>query len=217
MQAAGQDLYLDPAMPAALKKRIPVLLAEARARVEAYYGPLQARPKLVFCASEACYSGFGAIGLGYTDGSNLVISRPGLRSAIIAHELAHVELASRLGGFSHVLDSIPQWFDEGLAVLVSGAEEYSEPAWLSATHNGRDVPDLSELVSVHDWNRLTGSRGENMQLTYGTAKRAVGHWLARSGPASLAELLRALPRGESFQSAYRRLEGSTALAQAAHP
>ena len=135
MQAAGQNLYLDPALPAALKKRIPALLAEARARVEAYYGPLQARPKLVFCASPDCYNGFGAIGLGYTDGSNLVISRSGLRSAIIAHELAHVELASRLGGISRVLDSVPQWFDEGLAVLISGAEEYSESAWRSATRN----------------------------------------------------------------------------------
>ena len=217
MQAAGNGLFLDPALTAAQKARIPALVAEARARVEAFYGPLRARPKLVFCASAACYSGFGAIGLGYTDGSNLVISRSGLRPAIIAHELAHVELASRLGGFSHVLDSVPQWFDEGLAVFISGAEEYSESAWLSATHNGRDVPSLSELASVSDWIRLTGEHGENMQLTYGTAKREVGRWLGTSGPAGLRELLRALPRGEDFQRAYLRLESTTALAQIARP
>ena len=76
---------------------------------------------------------------------------------------------------------------------------------------------MSDLTSVQDWNRLTGSQGENMQLTYGTAKREVGRWLVKSGPASLAELLRALPRGENFQSAYQRLEGSTELAQANRP
>ena len=217
MQAAGHGLFLDPALPAILKARIPALVAEARARVETFYGPLQARPKLVFCASASCYSDFGAVGLGYTDGSNLVISRSGLRSAIIAHELAHVELASRLGGFDRVLDNVPQWFDEGLAVFISGAEEYSESAWLQATHNGRDVPELSDMARLNDWMRLTGNRGENMQLTYGTAKREVGRWLGKSGTGSLRELLRSLPHGEDFLSAYHRIENTPALVQASRP
>lgn len=215
MESAGGSVFLDPQLAPDLRANIPPLVERAKARVSELYGPLEAKPNLVFCASTSCFRKFGGIGLGFTDGSHIVISPVGICEAVIAHEMAHVELASRLGGFTRTLEKVPQWFDEGQAVMVSRADEFSEDAWLAATRNGRDAPDLSSLESVEEWNRLTGGEGERMQYTYGTAKREVARWFAKTGPVGFAELLDALGRDESFNSAYRRIEQqfSSALAK----
>ncbi len=215
MEAAGGNVFFDPDLSPELRDQIPLLVERAKARVAGFYGALEARPNLVFCASTDCFRRFGGVGLGFTDGSHVVISPRGVCEAIISHELAHVELASRLGGFDRTLEKLPQWFDEGQAVMVSGAEEFSEDAWLAATRDGRDAPDLASLESVQEWNRLTGYRGEYMQHTYGTAKREVVRWFAKSGRAGFAELVAALARDESFYSAYRRIEGRSSATLAA--
>jgi hypothetical protein len=211
MESAGGNVFFDPDLSPELRSSIPALVERAKARVSDFYGPLAAKPNLVFCASTDCFRRFGGIGLGFTDGNHVVISPRGVCEAIISHELAHVELAFRLGGFARTLEKVPQWFDEGQAVMVSGAEEFSEDAWLAATRDGRDAPDLASLESVQEWNRLTGYRGEYMQHTYGTAKREVVRWLAKSGRAGFAELMSALARGELFYPAYQRIESQSAV------
>ncbi|NTV12208.1 MAG: hypothetical protein HGA47_15795 [Zoogloea sp.] len=208
MKYAGDYIFVDPSLAPERQAAIPAMVYAARERVERLYGSLQARPNLVFCGSDECFRYFGGMGLGFSNGRHLVIAPRGRRVAIVAHELAHVELAVRLGGFAQLLESVPQWFDEGQAVMVSGAEEYSEEAWLAATRNGRDAPDLSSLESVASWNRLTGSDGEHMQITYGTAKREVERWFAVAGGAGFLQLVHALADGEDFSDAYRRIESA---------
>ena len=210
MESDGGNVFFDPDLSPELRNQIPALVDRARARVAGFYGALEAKPNLVFCATTDCFRRFGGVGLGFTDGTHIVISPRGACEAIVSHELAHVELASRLGGFARTLEKVPQWFDEGQAVMVSGAEEFSEDAWLAATRDGRDAPDLASLESVREWNRLTGYRGEYMQHTYGTAKREVVRWFAKSGSAGFAELVAALAGEEAFYSAYRRIESRSA-------
>lgn len=206
MEPIGGGVFVDPDLDPAFRAKIPSLVELAKSRVSSLYGSLEAKPNLIFCASTECFRSFGGMGLGFTDGSNIVISPRGICEAIVAHEIAHVELSARLGGFAHTLERVPQWFDEGQAVMVSRAEEYSEDAWEEATHQGRDAPPLTALESVDDWNRLTGGDGEHMQLTYGTARREVARWFAKSGRAGFDELLAALARNEAFYPAYRRIE-----------
>lgn len=75
-----------------------------------------------------------------------------------------------------MLQDVPQWFDEGQAVLISQAKEFSDAAWRDTTANCKDAPPLSLLATMEDWNRLTGTQGEYMQFTYGTARREVERW-----------------------------------------
>jgi hypothetical protein len=215
MQHAAEYLYVDPAMPSDQVTRAQELVEKARKRVELLYGELVARPKIIFCATTDCYRKFGAVGLGFTDGTNLVISAQGRRVAIIAHELSHIEFSARVGGFAKVLERVPQWFDEGQAVMVSMAEEFSEDAWKTSTENGKNAPQLNAIASMDDWIRLTGPTGENMQLTYGTAKREVSRWFKLSGKRGFQALLRALHNDEPFSEAYSRIEATYALARLA--
>lgn len=212
LRQVADKIYVSHEMSPDQVERILELVKLARKQVAQFYGELLASPKIVFCATAECYCDFGAVGLGFTDGSNLVISPQGLRVAIVAHELAHVEFAARAGGFRKVLDEVPQWFDEGQAVLISQAEEFSDAAWREATANGRNAPPLSALGAMDDWNRLTGAQGEHMQFTYGTARREMERWVILAGPDGLRKLAQALHEGEQFEHAYARIGKNQDLA-----
>ncbi len=158
-----------------------------------------------------CYRKFGGVGLGYTLGNTILISPYGWRAAIISHELSHVELATRLDGMPELLDKVPQWFDEGMAVMVSMAHEFSDEAWEDACSKGEGSPQLSELASMADWNRITGLNGVNMQLSYGTARQEVARWYAATGPKGLQQLIRNLKARQDFHTAYQSAEHSASV------
>lgn len=204
----SQRVFLNSAVTPETRTRILGLVEQARAQVTAFYNGLVSDPEIVVCTTTDCFRKAGGVGLGFSDGSNILISPYGGNTAIISHEWSHVELANRLGGFARVVAKVPQWFDEGLAVLASQAPEFSEEAWLKATDKGRNAPSLSELESLSDWIRITGTDGANMQLSYGTARHEVGRWYAKVGHAGLMRLIDALNRGEGFYAAYWRIENS---------
>ena len=206
MRELGGGIFVSPDMSPEQVARLPRLVEGARRRLALYYGAAAARPNIVFCASTDCYRGFGGIGLGFSDGANVLIAPQGQRIAIVAHELAHVELANRLGGLERVLEHVPQWFDEGLAVMASFAGEFNDEAWMEATADGALAPPLDELVAMDDWARLTGPNGENMQTTYGTARQEISRWFSVVGIDGLADLLTALETGKSFAESYSRIE-----------
>ena len=204
----GQRVHLESAASQETTDRILGLVGEARTRIAAFYGELTSNPEIVVCTTADSFRKAGGIGLGFSDGSNILISPRGGSTAIISHEWSHVELASRLGGFAQVVAKVPQWFDEGLAVLASQAGEFSEEAWLRATANGRNAPSLRELESLGDWIRVTGTNGSNMQLSYGTARREVAKWYAKVGRHGLMRLIDEINHGNSFYAAYWRIENS---------
>lgn len=217
MVAIAPHIYVEPTSPPEKRAKLLNIVEKARVRAEYFYGRLAASPDIAFCASMECYRKFGGIGLGYTDGETVFISPYGARAAIVAHELSHVELAARLGGLREVLDKVPQWFDEGMAVMVSLAHEFSDDAWLEATDYGKKAPPLSELASMEGWIHVTGFDGANMQLSYGTARREVGNWYAKVGRTGFERLIRELKAGEHFSDAYRSIEDSASVVLAAAP
>jgi hypothetical protein len=162
-----------------------------------------------------CYRKYGGIGLGYTIGNNILISPYGTRAAIVSHELSHAELAARLGGQKQAQSKVPQWFDEGTAVMVSLAYEFSDDAWLAACHDGETSPPLSELETRAGWQHVTGANGVNMQLSYGTARQEVIRWYAQVGRKGLIQLIQALKANQDFHDAYRGIEGAAGLTLAA--
>lgn len=206
MVRVTQGIWAEARMDEAARAALTPLVDEARRRVARYYGTLADTTNVVFCASDTCYRHFGAHGLGFSDGEHVLIAPRGRRAAIIAHELAHVELASRLGGMDRVNATVPQWFDEGLAVMISAAEEFNERAWQAATHGGRTAPALEALAGMASWNRITGPDGAGMHLSYGTACRELKRWARSTGTDGPRAMVAALRNQEPFAAAYRRIE-----------
>jgi hypothetical protein len=170
----------------------------ARNRVSAFFGEIEGSSKVCACSTEECYVSHGGVSArGHACIGKVLLSPRGLDAVVISHELTHIELESRLGFFRcKVL--MPSWFNEGLAVLVSEDPLYTEDAWIQATDNGRKAPELKDI------GRLLGKG--SWLLSYGTARREVGAWYLRVGPAGLKKLITEVKGGSDFDSAFKSTE-----------
>lgn len=100
-------------------REVMELYEEALRLVETKLGPLQARPRVVFCQSEACAQAFG---LGRSTAKTIgplgtVFGPRAWQPAYVRHELIHQVQNERLGTY-RVLHS-PEWFIEGMAYSLS--------------------------------------------------------------------------------------------------
>ncbi|MBM2615506.1 hypothetical protein JIG36_07995 [Actinoplanes sp. LDG1-06] len=167
-------LYSERDLTAAQKQQLTDLAADARRRVEAFYGDRRSDPRLVACFTDGCYDrigGGGEKGIAVLNRA-VMLSPRGLDSVIASHEMAHVELHERLDG------EVPQWFDEGLAVVVSADPRYlgarcdtpyegplpeTLPAWLDAA--GTDPQVYSRAgCRVQRWLDANGGRNAVLGL-----------------------------------------------------
>jgi hypothetical protein len=104
----------------------------------------------------------------------VMLSPRGIDPVIAAHELSHVEFHERLGAQRK---QIPQWFDEGLAVLVSDDSRYL----LAKTAADRcRVASDEELPSTLDAWPSAASADEQV---YAKAACRVSRWVGVHGRA----------------------------------
>lgn len=130
---------------------VAALLPDAIARVEAVHGRPFAHPVIlgVYATPEAYAAANGTgstVPMGVTVFDEVTLSpklyRPQHQRlpAILTHELSHAHIMGWIGG--HAYRSLPKWFKEGLAVMVSGgggAELVSEDEARAAIQRGEKI------------------------------------------------------------------------------
>lgn len=206
MERLAPGIYADPGLSEAQRAELFEAVALGRERAGKFYGGLITSPTITACATMDCYRYFGGLGSKGTSRWWVIVLAPrGRTAAVVAHEWSHSELAQRVGK-TRTLFGVPQWFDEGVAVLISEDPDYSEEKWRAATDNGARRLPLQELESQRAW--LRAARADH-QLTYGAAGREVARWYANVGREGFERLIEALRRGEDFPEAYRRVEAET--------
>ncbi len=204
LERARPGVYVDPAMTAPQREAFAADLETGRQRAAEFYGGLVSSPTVVACASMACYRRFGGVGAkGVFRNGAILFSPKGLTPAIVSHEWSHAELAARIGQL-RTWWSVPQWFDDGIAVLLSRDPDYTEEAWLAATDNGAKAPPLSDFETLRGWLRVTGKDGRTKQFSYGTARHTMAGWYAVAGPDGFKALIEAVKNGEDFRKVYER-------------
>ncbi|WP_203835997.1 hypothetical protein [Winogradskya humida] len=156
--------------------RYRTMIDGARARLDYFYGERTANPRILICATDTCYRHIGGGGeKGRALGEfSLMLSPAGATETIATHELSHAELHHLLGASAN---SVPDWFDEGLAVLVSQDPRYLAPVgtperclmpyelalpvvdadWFSSTRHGNDLPYRQAACVVSRWARGHGN------------------------------------------------------------
>ena len=197
----SKDIYVDKSMPSSQRMDFLKTAQAAQARVSQFFGGLDGHPKILACSTETCFvaNDFGATPKGQAYGSSaLILSPRGLNIVIISHELTHIELHTRVGAL-RAWRAIPSWFDEGLAVYVSQDPRYTEEAWLKATDDGKNAPDI---------NTLTWGKGSWL-LNYGTARHTVGKWYAHAGHAGLKQLIARVRNGTDFDTALGNIQAKS--------
>lgn len=196
-------LYAEPGLSPERRRRVIEVVARAERRVSDFYGGRKSSPDVLVCLTDGCYrriGGGGERGVAVLNRA-VMLSPRGADPVIASHELSHVELHARLGG-----GEVPQWFDEGLAVLVS-----DDPRYLTASGDRCLAEPRPALpATLEDWLRAASAD----QRTYAEAACRVSRWAgAGGGPAAVRNLVERLSAGESFE----RITGITAGAPSDRP
>lgn len=195
MQPLAADVYVERDLPPAERERIARVVAVARQRISAFYGPATSDPRILVCTTPSCYrriGGGGEAGVAVLNHA-LMLAPRGATEVIASHELSHVELRQRLRGAV-----VPQWFDEGLAVLVSNDPRYLKPE--GSKDRCRVEPGGQLPVTLEAW--LQAAKAD--ERVYARSACAVDRWAkARGGRAAITNLIERLAAGETFDHATR--------------
>lgn len=109
------------------------------------------------------------------------------------------------------IDSIPTWFDEGLAVVVSEEPAHSEAVWEHLVAAKMTTPKLADLVSLKQWNKAARKFGDvdhgigipgKICVVYATAGHEVRKWHQRVGRDGLLKLIQEVKSSGDFESSF---------------
>jgi hypothetical protein len=194
------EVFVDRAMPTEDRNRVMDILFEARERVGAFYGGFTSNPRILICSTERCYRDIGGHrerGRSFFDFA-LMLSPRGLNVTIASHELSHVELHHRLGLLRSINNSIPSWFNEGVAVVVSDDRRYLAPAEASDRCLVRSDGPLPGTMA--EWDKAAGQSDSHI---YAEAACRVSTWMSsRGGSSAVTTLVKMVSTGMSFSRAY---------------
>ncbi|MFB4275363.1 hypothetical protein ACBJ59_08680 [Nonomuraea sp. MTCD27] len=187
-----ESVYTEDGLTDAQKRQVEQVVREARQRVTGFYGRQTSSPSLLICVTEACYERIGGgkeRGIAVLNRA-VMLSPRGLNAVIASHEMSHVELHTRLTSGA---EAVPQWFDEGLAVVVSDDARYLAPQ----TQPDRCLTEPSGPLptTLEEW--LTAASKD--AGAYAKSACQVSRWLHDNGQsAGLLTLIDRLNAGEPF-------------------
>lgn len=190
----ASNIYADPEMSKGEISRIQKDLKISRKLVNSYFGELQAAPTIIFIKSPDNIKKFGNVaGQTYDTflGDKILFGPKGYSKEIIAHELVHAELRSRLPK-----NEIPAWFDEGIATFIDGRFQQEISNWKM---------EEEEIVAIYKWETQKSFRDtrEPILNRYKLASCELNNWYKHAGREGLSLLIKRVNAGEDFLSAYK--------------
>ncbi|MEU1845564.1 hypothetical protein [Micromonospora sediminicola] len=183
-------LYVEPGRSDADRQRLVDVYDAATRRVDDFYRGRRSDPTVLACFTPGCYErigGGGERGVAILDQA-LMLSPRGIDPVIAAHELSHVEFHVRLGARA---GDVPQWFDEGLAVLVADDRRYLLPP--TEPDRCRDASPGPLPETLDAWLRAAGAD----EQVYARAACRVHRWVdGHGGPRAVLDLIDRLRAGD---------------------
>jgi len=129
------------------------------------------------------FGGVPAIAKSYDD-NKVLLSKHGLDSTTLTHEMVHIEFHKRLGS-AQVWNKVPMWFDEGLAALACRDPNYKP--------TNKKMP-LDELVTSDQWVKAI----KKGIPAYSISKRVVQQWFDKEGLRGLNAIIEDMRTGQEF-------------------
>lgn len=217
------NVYASPDIKPGSFKLISKIVGSSVSRVDSFYNSVRSRPLVIICSDKSqyqkyCNSTDGAgCSLGTPWGSSfVVVSDQGLNVDVISHEMSHVELLAQLGWWK-TLSQIPQWFNEGLALMLD-KRFVSDPnplkrylryrnEWLY--YSAKEGQKL-ELKSIQSFKGFFAGDERHVMLAYMTSGMEVSYWLALSGDKGFHDFLAIMRNGTPFEEAYGEVSNGAA-------
>ena len=180
------------------------MIEQAKDRVRTFFGDVRFQDETIFiiCDDEKLTRKLGedhgtVIYYFPSETHYICISDEYLELDILAHEITHAELHTRLS--AEAQKAIPTWFDEGIALQNDYREKYSEAQWTQQTDNGKNAVALEDMDTPAEFY---AGEAEDRRFRYLNAKHELEVWMISHGQQGLLELLDRLNGGADFNTAY---------------
>jgi hypothetical protein len=155
-------LYFNHETKKSTIENIQSLVDSASTRVSRFWGGRMADPKFIYCEQDPDYKNYSvnprAPAVTYCKwGTYVVLSKEGADLDIIAHEISHVELYTRVGFYNWTF-KIPDWFKHGLAMQNDYTKYYSTDTLTAWTDHFKNMPVITKFKTGAQfysarWNR----------------------------------------------------------------
>ncbi|MEX0299235.1 MAG: hypothetical protein AB3N28_09205, partial [Kordiimonas sp.] len=196
-QEISPSIYTDGNLAYAEVEDLLYKLDAARDRNNNTFGDTIAQPTILITSDAQIAVTYGANETGTIHktiyGQCIIVGPKGHSVDVMAHELLHAELATRIGVWATFFE-LPIWFDEGLALMVDYRSEY-EADLIDLPHDA--IERVKKLTSAQQFYGQ-----ENTLENYQAAKLAVAEIFETIDETSLYERLERIKQGESFESVF---------------
>ncbi|MCR4787478.1 MAG: hypothetical protein K5888_02725 [Lachnospiraceae bacterium] len=180
------------------------MIEQAKDRVRTFFGDVRFQDETIFiiCDDEKLTRKLGedhgtVIFYFPSETHYICISDEYLELDILAHEITHAELHTRLS--AEAQKAIPTWFDEGIALQNDYREKYSEAQWTQQTDNGKNAVALEDMDTPAEFY---AGEAKDRRFRYLNAKHELDLWMTIHGQYGLLELFDKLNDGADFITAY---------------
>ncbi len=184
------------------------IIRAANATVKNFFRTLEASPRYIFCTTMMCERAFGEYNRrAVTYGWHAIhlppkaLNDPHLGEILAAHERVHAELHIRMGPTMLWKQSIPNWFDEGLASYISNDDR------LSLNQPQSNIDWIRRSGTYWDWGDFVKARG--WRDAYGSASALVARIDREVGKDGLRRLINRSSKGETFGTVLKELKNGS--------
>lgn len=199
----GENVYINN-NNAKSPEEILALIKQAEERVGAFYGDLHYKDEtvIIVCDDTGLKEKLGGGKSTFTmtipsKKHYICLSDDYFNLDIVSHEITHAELHTRLS--VSALNSIPSWFDEGIATQNDYREQYSEENWIARTDNGKNAIALEDMDEPSEFY---AGEADDRRFRYINAKHEVAQWMEEHKTEGLLALIDRINNGEDFQAVY---------------
>jgi hypothetical protein len=202
LSKAADGLYVESAMSPAARSHAAGVISAAQQDVASFFSEERFKPRALVCATDACYQRIGGApgsGTGILGSFALVVSPEAVNKVAVTEALAHVEMRGRVGTWKMQMGAVPEWFEQGLAVVVADDPLYIKPP----THADRclagSFPDMPATPS--EWQDELQQEGD---VLYAQSACQTVMWVgSHGGSSAVTALLTKVASGTTFQDAFR--------------
>ena len=209
----GDNVYFDPSLTDLERNNLQSALKNAKKNIINFYGEMQSKiPLTIFCKSIECSEYF----TGITKRSMVRSANVEIKTAsflptettmiiagyslqqnenILTHEISHLEFKVRLFG-----NRVPQWFNEGSAVLISGAPDCRNIDVGNAVNLNVIFKNQYEWSSYTDYQIVHNTKQST--VTYCESAKEVELWLKQNGKQKFINLIQSVSIGRNFYLEY---------------
>lgn len=210
-------IFIDDLASVQEKNQLNDFVVKAKGAIAKRYGSVESTPTIHACLTELCYHRFGGSSeIAKVFGDHILLSPRGFSWHFVAHEWSHAEMRKRLTIRAWL--KLPQWFDDGVAVVVSEAPEHSVEHFKYLQSKGINVPSQEELYtfeSLSQWVDAIIKYGDNLNpvrrkngeeeyhVLYSSVANEVAPWVEKNGVNGLQNLIERLNANETFSAVYK--------------